>query len=60
MKQKIAEWRRFTSDRIAYWEMAEKIAARSGLAADAAHCASRRWQFMELNECLDLLDKAAA
>jgi hypothetical protein len=60
MKERIRKWREFARERLQYWELAEQVASRAGLPADAAHCAMRRWEFMELLECLDRMEAIAA
>ena len=55
-----AVWREFAEARAAYWKLAEEVATRTGLVSEAAHCALRHWEFRELLDLIDALEKAAA
>ncbi len=59
LKEAIRIWREFAKTRAEYWRLAEEVARRTGLDADAQHCTLRRIEFLELLECLDELERAA-
>jgi hypothetical protein len=59
-KAEIAEHKKYAQERIDKWALNEEIALGTGLREDAAWCAYRQTQWVELLECLDELDRVAA
>jgi hypothetical protein len=58
LRERIARWRAYAEERVAYWTFSGQIAAETGLHEDVLHCGWKRAQFAELLECLTELEAA--
>ena len=56
MRQRIAAWKHFVEERIAYWGFSEQVADDAGLLGEVPYCAWKRVQFEELLECLKRME----
>ena len=57
MRRKIAVWKEFVGERIAFWTFETQVAESAGLLRDVPYCAWKRAQFEELLECLERMEK---
>lgn len=57
LSERIAAWRLFAEERVAYWRFAEQIAEGAGLLRDVPYCAWKRAQYEELLECVKRMEE---
>lgn len=57
IRERIAAWKQFAEERIAYWKFSEQVAEGAGLIGEIPYCVWKRVQFEELLECLHQMER---